>query len=1596
MNWYFLPVRRPVATSMFFLAIVLLGIIGWQKIPIELFPDLEGDQLSVSFVRPNGEPELVEREILIPLEGRASELPGMKESWGEVRGSQGSFRVRFEPGTDIKVRQLEMQRLAIELTRDQPEGTFIDVRAQGSSGISRFVMIIQVAGGVDNNSLRTLAEERIQPRLAAVTGVSNVFVWGGAPEEVTVRIDPNRCASMGVTPADVRASIVRSVQRFRFMGGLESSTDRTAVMLDGRPSGVNAIGETKVRQDKPVLIRHVADVALSTGRRDTLFRVNSKPSVGLIVMKEEGANLVKLGRDLNDRLLDLRKEFRPYGLEFVKGFDAADMVQKEIDRLKKRGFSGFIVALVILFLFLLQARAVCVVAVAVPVSLLAALAMLFVGNFTLNIITLFGLAVGIGMLVDNSIVVYEAVQRRLERGVSPDQAAADGVRITIRAIVAATATTAIVFLPIAFLTESVIVRGALRILAIAILLPLTSSLLVAIGLVPLLARRLAAPAALTKLRNQKERRGLYAGLVKPDKGRELFSGLLKVAIRRPAAWFSIIATAVLLTIVIAVPWVLVTSLSQEAKEADQIRLTVDVPRGETLESIGKDFIALEQAALDLEGVKYVESVIQEGEASISIQLVDQGERPDDLTATKIRSTIRNAAKTLKNWTVRSEGSSGNEGSNNGGGQASIFGQGPAEIVLSGPDAGQLMVLAESIKERLVSIPEIGTHGVWISARKGQEEIQITPDQFMLTSMGLTTDQVLPMLRALNREGDQMRIGLIMADGREIPLTIRSYEDTYGSINQKMERTRLMTSSGVLPLGLLANARKMPPPPMIQHHNGRRELSVFYRFSKNVPTTGPSREALDEDIRSMIREIHRPEGYTIDAPDEEEATSWFKRLLIPMILMLFAVLAITFESLTMPILVLLSVPLTILGATWALVFSGMSADLMALAGAVALLGLTVNPAILLVDRMQQRVLKSSWSAGAAALAAVRERTRPVLMTTCTTVAGLWPLAMATGRENEIWPPFAVVVMGGLTTSSLLTLLVIPMGFVFLNRLDNLFGRLGPWIVIAWLGATTAVLTPLFVFDQITTLTWQITTSILVAGLLLGVAILIFRRPEVPEPKSIDGPPLLEVKYLRKVYGKPGPIGYAWRMGEHFNERVLALGGKPFLPSDAAQPLIMLIVLLFGIGYLAFSVDSMWWRLVFSFTGAVMAGQLLIHLRRMRGKSDSLGRVKPGGVENMLVFLMPWIVFILMGYYYYLLPVLLKDNVRLQPLALILIAVVILFVQAGRRTAKQLSRGDIMARLDRGFLRRLRTLWRGISSKIFGLDLPRKDIEALTNIHFSIKDGMVGILGPNGAGKTTLLRLLAGILEPSLGNIHLGTVPIKLIRRQLARWVGYLPQDFGLPNDLTGREYLDYYALLYNIGNETERRERIELLLTEVGLFEQADKKIGSYSGGMRQRVAVARTLLRLPPVIIVDEPTVGLDPRERIRFRNLLAELAKTRIVLFSTHVVEDVAVACERVIVLARGKMVFDGEPSMLTREAEGKVWDLRLKPGEEESLPEDALIVDQLPEEDGSSRARVLCSRQPLLFAKEVEPSLQDGYLQLVGYGKERNGKIASEVLKL
>jgi ABC-type multidrug transport system ATPase subunit len=323
-----------------------------------------------------------------------------------------------------------------------------------------------------------------------------------------------------------------------------------------------------------------------------------------------------------------------------------------------------------------------------------------------------------------------------------------------------------------------------------------------------------------------------------------------------------------------------------------------------------------------------------------------------------------------------------------------------------------------------------------------------------------------------------------------------------------------------------------------------------------------------------------------------------------------------------------------------------------------------------------------------------------------------------------------------------------------------------------------------------------------------------------------------------------------------------------------------------------------------------------------------------------------------------------------------------VQAGRRTALAVGRGELAVEAS-GRWRRPRTLWRRLAQRAFGLDVPTAPVRALVDVEVRAEDGLIGVLGPNGAGKTTLLRILAGILEPTVGRVTVGGVGLGHLRSRLARWVGYLPQDFGLPASVTVREYLGYYALLYELHPRGERRRRVDELIEEVGLSAKAEERIGGLSGGMRQRVAIARTLLRLPSIVIVDEPTVGLDPRERIRLRNLLARLASGRIVLFSTHVVEDVAVACRRVIVLAEGRVVYDGAPEGLSEHARGRVWELQVGDEVVFDPPPGCTVVDQGPDPAGGQRVRLVGDRPPQARVRAVEPSLEDGYLVLTGSGR-------------
>jgi ABC-type multidrug transport system ATPase subunit len=345
-----------------------------------------------------------------------------------------------------------------------------------------------------------------------------------------------------------------------------------------------------------------------------------------------------------------------------------------------------------------------------------------------------------------------------------------------------------------------------------------------------------------------------------------------------------------------------------------------------------------------------------------------------------------------------------------------------------------------------------------------------------------------------------------------------------------------------------------------------------------------------------------------------------------------------------------------------------------------------------------------------------------------------------------------------------------------------------------------------------------------------------------------------------------------------------------------------------------------------------------------------------------------------------------EIRIGAIALTVIFVIVAFLLYRLYLiGRKIERGEINAELPAG---RLRKIKRGIYSLVKLVPVirpPRPTVVALQGVDLEIEQGMFGLLGPNGAGKTTLMRSIVGVLEPDRGSVKINGRDLAEHRNIFHGAIGYLPQDFGLYENMTPFEYLNYHATVNGIYDVQKRHELIHRLLEGVGLEDRKHSKIKTFSGGMKQRVGIAQTLLHLPKIIVVDEPTAGLDPRERIRFRNLLSELAKDRIVIFSTHVVEDISSTCHDLAVLDRGKVVYRGSPAEMEQRARGKVFEA-VVPETEFANWREKLNVVQHSKTDAGVRMRFI-SEKPVdgLAAESAEPTLEDAYVLLL---EGSNGK--------
>ena len=909
-----------------------------------------------------------------------------------------------------------------------------------------------------------------------------------------------------------------------------------------------------------------------------------------------------------------------------------------------------------------------------------------------------------------------------------------------------------------------------------------------------------------------------------------------------------------------------------------------------------------------------------------------------------------------------------------------IGENRERIVIKGSDFDLMQRVAEDFRYYLDEQEFIRNTRVSYSRR--QPEIRLGFDPILLTSYDISRQNIASGLTSLNPEissGTSFKVGEDTYDIIIRNRTSRTEEEEEAGKNRDrtvddLREVRIPSASGGLHrLEDIASVNYGRGRARITRVNQDKQIELFYSFSRDVEESKDLLEGYRSDIDQLVSSYNLPSGVAVEVFHEEDMFADFKFLLLAAFILIFMILASVFESLTTPFVLLFSIPLAAIGSLLALLLTGNSLlnNANVMIGFLILLGVVVNNGIILID-YANILRRRGYRRNRALMTAGLSRIRPILITSITTIVAMFPMAMGNSEyAGAIGAPFAITVIGGLSFSALLTLILIPTVCMGLeNTLQWYRGlSLKVWVLHGLLFMAGAGCIWLYGGS----LLWQSVYGVLLLAGIPGAtyfmqASLRRARSKVIDPEADIH---ISVRNLVKIYDWPGRVSRQWKSGLLIRRR-LGLEKSYLIPAGQPDGYPVFIELGWQFALLGFGVWFTWFfvgnRLWVFFLSFVVYAATLYLWRKVREylyvRFEGSRVVK---YANRIIFwsLPPLILFALFRR---------LDNPNLVGTVGVLWA----FCIAVYVTSGYLYEKEINIERVKGRFAGLRRSWFRLVKSIPLIGKRRRPFKALRGVSFEIRTGMFGLLGPNGAGKSTLMRIICGILEQSYGSIWINGLDTRIYREELQSLIGFLPQEFGTYENMSSWEFLDYQAILKGLVDPGLRRERLEYVLRAVHMFDRKDEKIGSFSGGMKQRIGIALILLHLPRILVVDEPTAGLDPRERIRFRNLLVELSKDRIVIFSTHIIEDISSSCSQVAVINKGSLKYFGDPVDMVGMAAGKVWQFDIDKTEFEQALDKSRIVNHIQKDD-RIRVRYLSVTSPHDEAVQVEPNLEDAYLCLL-----------------
>jgi HAE1 family hydrophobic/amphiphilic exporter-1 len=1002
-----LAVRRRVSVIMFALAIAAFGFVGYNRLALELFPDITYPSLTVQTDFPDTAPQEVEYLVTRPVEEAVGVLRGLQTIHSVSRPGVSEVTLEFDWKSDMDMLSMEVREKLDRLVLPEEAEDPIVLRYDPSLDP---IVRIALAGGDDLVELRRLAEKKLKPDFETVLGVAAAQIKGGLEDEVQVNVDQERLAALGI-PLD-RIRQVVGVSNVNLPGGALRGVDsQFLVRTVNEFDNVEEIGDLIIQQSENGLVRlrDVATVQMGTKEREEISRVDGQECVEIALYKEGDANTVTVSKSIDEKLAEWEDKLPP-GHSMTILFNQAHFIRQAISEVRNAAVIGGILAILVLFAFLRDLRSTLIIATSIPLSVIATFLVMYRMDISLNIMSLGGLTLGIGMLVDNSIVVLESIFRKKTAGEALSPAAVNGTSEVGPAVVASTLTTVAVFLPIVFVEG---VAGQLfKDQAWTVTISLLASLVVAVTMIPMLS------ALGGRIRG--------AGITRAtiDDGQTMTLGRFSVAYDRfvrgaiRLRWATlVIAFALFFAALLSVRFIgteLIPPLSE-----GEFFFEVNMPEGTSLAATDRVITEMEEAAVADEKIEFhystVGSRLVAGGMSLNTKAENLGQlnivmadRTDQLGEAATAAGLRQQYSRIPDLDVKL-------------GRPSYFSlKTPVEVVLYGESLEELRDYSLELAGEMSSIP--GLVDVRSSLEAGNPEIQVIFDRRRLAGLGLDMGVLSETLK--NRVQGVVPTRFKEED-RQIDVRIRNMETNRASVNDV--RNLVLPGPDGAPIRLLSVADvKLDRGPAEIHRLQQQRAAVI---SANLK--GRSLGPVVEDVERTVESNAPPAGITTElAGQNREMQTSFASLRFALALAVFLVylvMAATFESFVHPFIVLFTIPLALVGVIAGLLATGTTITVIVLIGTIMLVGIVVNNAIVLIDAIN-RLRRAGVDKLDAVVRAGHIRLRPILMTTLTTILALVPMALSWGEGAELRSPLAITVASGLFLSTLLTLVVIPAAYM----------------------------------------------------------------------------------------------------------------------------------------------------------------------------------------------------------------------------------------------------------------------------------------------------------------------------------------------------------------------------------------------------------------------------------------------------------------------------------------------------------------------------------------------------------------------------------------